>query len=222
MANSAWARRRPARIRLSDKDGFWRRYGAPRRSDLDRRGRSVGAGKGPGRRRASSHRSRRRRHRVDCAAAARCRRGRELGSAAHGHLHPSSSIRARKRYVGPSRVLVLPDDCRRVSSSNGSRAVPLPASQPILAQLLRTLKSHPGVVVRFEGHVNATCGLECRGATGKPCKAARKVGSDVRALPRRRLRPVEGARRGDQKSSSRSAASTSTASTPWASRARGA
>ena len=51
----------------------------------------------------------------------------------------------------------------------GSRAVPLPASQPILAQLLRTLKSHPGVVVRFEGHVNATCGLECRGATGKPC-----------------------------------------------------
>ena len=61
----------------------------------------------------------------------------------------------------------------------GSRAVPLPASQPILAQLLRTLKSHPGVVVRFEGHVNATCGLECRGATGKPCKAARKVGSDM-------------------------------------------
>ena len=43
----------------------------------------------------------------------------------------------------------------------------------------RTLKSHPGVVVRFEGHVNATCGLECRGATGKPCKAARKVGSDM-------------------------------------------
>ncbi len=61
----------------------------------------------------------------------------------------------------------------------GSRAVPLPASQPILAQLLRTLKSHPGVVVRFEGHVNATCGLECRGTTGKPCKAARKVGSDM-------------------------------------------
>ena len=61
----------------------------------------------------------------------------------------------------------------------GSLAVPLPASQPILAQLLRTLKSHPGVVVRFEGHVNATCGLECRGATGKPCKAARKVGSDM-------------------------------------------
>ena len=38
---------------------------------------------------------------------------------------------------------------------------------------------NPGVVVRFEGHVNATCGLECRGATGKPCKAARKVGSDM-------------------------------------------
>ena len=35
------------------------------------------------------------------------------------------------------------------------------------------------MVVRFEGHVNATCGLECRGATGKPCKAARKVGSDM-------------------------------------------
>ena len=61
----------------------------------------------------------------------------------------------------------------------GSRAVPLPASQPILAQLLRTLKSHPGVVVRFEGHVNSTCDLDCRGATGKPCKAARKVGSDM-------------------------------------------
>ena len=52
-------------------------------------------------------------------------------------------------------------------------------SQPILAQLLRTLKSHPGVVVRFEGHVNSTCDLDCRGATGKPCKAARKVGSDM-------------------------------------------
>ena len=37
----------------------------------------------------------------------------------------------------------------------------------------------PGVVVRFEGHVNSTCDLDCRGATGKPCKAARKVGSDM-------------------------------------------
>ena len=52
-------------------------------------------------------------------------------------------------------------------------------TQPILAQLLRTLKSHPGVVVRFEGHVNSTCDVTCRGATDKPCAAARKVGSDM-------------------------------------------
>jgi hypothetical protein len=130
----------------------------------------------------------------------------------------------------------------------GSRAVPLPASQPILAQLLRTLKSHPGVVVRFEGHVNATCGLECRGATGKPCKAARKVGSDMCArcpggaygLSKARAEAIksfvavwkftslrEASMAGRPKFDFHtgllpSAASTWTASTPWASRARGA
>ena len=114
--------------------------------------------------------------------------------------------------------------------------------------MLRTLKSHPGVVVRFEGHVNATCGLECRGATGKPCKAARKVGSDMCArcpggaygLSKARAEAIksfvavwkftslrEASMAGRPKFDFHtgllpSAASTWTASTPWASRARGA
>ena len=49
-----------------------------------------------------------------------------------------------------------------------SREIPLPKSQPLLAQILRVMQTHPGIVVRFEGHVNSLCGLDCDG-TKTPC-----------------------------------------------------
>jgi len=48
-----------------------------------------------------------------------------------------------------------------------SREIPLPKSHPLLAQILRVLQTNPGIAVRFEGHVNSMCGLECDGT--KPC-----------------------------------------------------
>ncbi|KAH8091174.1 OmpA-like protein [Aureococcus anophagefferens] len=50
----------------------------------------------------------------------------------------------------------------------GSRAIPLPKSQPLLAQILKVLQAHPGIAVRFEGHVNSKCGLDCDGSGGCP------------------------------------------------------
>ena len=52
----------------------------------------------------------------------------------------------------------------------GNRAIPLPKSQPLLTQILRVLQAHPGMCVRFEGHVNSKCGLDCDGS--KPCANA--------------------------------------------------
>ena len=49
----------------------------------------------------------------------------------------------------------------------GARAIPLPKSQPLLAQILKVLQAHPGIAVRFEGHVNSRCGLDCDGSG--PC-----------------------------------------------------
>ncbi|KAJ1453781.1 hypothetical protein M885DRAFT_523171 [Pelagophyceae sp. CCMP2097] len=46
----------------------------------------------------------------------------------------------------------------------GNRAIPLPASQALLTQILRVLQAHAGLSVRFEGHVNSNCGLDCAGA----------------------------------------------------------
>lgn len=36
----------------------------------------------------------------------------------------------------------------------GGKAIPLPRSQPLLAQILRVMQLHPGMTVRFEGHVS--------------------------------------------------------------------
>ena len=52
----------------------------------------------------------------------------------------------------------------------GNRAIPLPKSQPLLTQILRVMQAHPGMCVRFEGHVNSYCGLDCDGAG--PCAHA--------------------------------------------------
>jgi len=54
-----------------------------------------------------------------------------------------------------------------------SREIPLPKSHPLLAQILRVLQTNPGIAVRFEGHVNSTCGLDCDGTkqcTSRMCK----------------------------------------------------
>lgn len=48
-----------------------------------------------------------------------------------------------------------------------SRAIPLPKSHALLAQILRALRSNPAVACRFEGHVNSICGLDCDGT--RPC-----------------------------------------------------
>jgi len=47
------------------------------------------------------------------------------------------------------------------------REIPLPKSHPLLAQILRVLQTNPGIAVRFEGHVNSACGLDCDGS--RPC-----------------------------------------------------
>ncbi|KAJ1453997.1 hypothetical protein M885DRAFT_618489 [Pelagophyceae sp. CCMP2097] len=61
----------------------------------------------------------------------------------------------------------------------GSREIPLPKSQPLLAQILRVMQQHPGLSVRFEGHVNSYCGIDCdgsgvcinsKGVPGKMCQ----------------------------------------------------
>lgn len=46
----------------------------------------------------------------------------------------------------------------------GNRAIPLPRSQPLLTQILRVMQAHPGMSVRFEGHVNSKCELDCDGS----------------------------------------------------------
>ncbi|KAH8064975.1 hypothetical protein JL722_1866 [Aureococcus anophagefferens] len=48
----------------------------------------------------------------------------------------------------------------------GSRAIPLPKSQPLLAQILKVLQAHPGIAVRFEGHVYAQGFAGTRRLTG--------------------------------------------------------
>jgi len=57
----------------------------------------------------------------------------------------------------------------------GNRAIPLQRSQPLLTQILRVMQSHPGLAVRFEGHVNSRCLLSCDGKMPCPstmCKTA--------------------------------------------------
>lgn len=72
-----------------------------------------------------------------------------------------------------------------------SREIPLPKSHPLLAQILKVLANHPGIAVRFEGHVNSACGLDCDGS--KPCKSTmcNKVPGGAMGLSKARAESVK-------------------------------
>ncbi|KAJ8605359.1 hypothetical protein CTAYLR_002346 [Chrysophaeum taylorii] len=72
-----------------------------------------------------------------------------------------------------------------------SREIPLPKSHPLLEQILRVLRSNPGIAVRFEGHVNSACGLDCDGTKACHSKMCQKVPGGALGLSTARAESVK-------------------------------
>ena len=76
----------------------------------------------------------------------------------------------------------------------GNNAKVLDSSKTLLDQLAAVMNRHPTICVRFEGHTNSKCGLDCDGcATCSNSRCARDFGATGGALAfsERRARAVK-------------------------------